>query len=92
MSYSFSVYAESKTEAILAAQAYFEANVLANQPIHKTDMAAAFENVLQHIALLRDPVEGEIVTISMNGSIIVQEFGVGQVASGCSVMVSPKPA
>ena len=89
MSYSFSVKANSKTDAILAAEAAFKA-MLVNQPIHAKDEAAAFANVREHIALAKDPDADEEVSIMMHGSIWVENDQVKSCGSGCSVSVMRK--
>lgn len=84
MSYSFSVQASSKKEAVEKVAAELE-KVVASQPPHEADKQAAKTTAETFIGLLRDPKDGESITVSMNGSLSWQETGV---FTGANVSVS----
>ena len=90
MSYSFSVKAESKTAAILAAEDKFKAEVLARNPIHAKDEAVAFNRLREHMALIPDPNADESIEVTMHGSIWAQDGQVRSCSSGCSVGIGRK--
>lgn len=96
MSYSFFVNGETKEAAKLAAIARYD-EVVATQPVHSRDRVEAFDNLDRHLALLSEPKEGEVVGVSMHGSIWVESPHLGDApervrsaGSGCSVSVGPK--
>ena len=86
MSYSLNVNADSKTAAILAAEAKFK-EMLASQPIHAKDEAAAFANLREHMALVKEPSADEEISVGMHGSIWVENDQVKSCGSGCSISV-----
>lgn len=73
MSYSFSVRASSKSEAVVAIDAEL-AKVFASQPIHELDRATAQAVAESYLLMLRDE-PGMDVAVSMNGSVYVPEPG-----------------
>ena len=69
MSYSFSVKASTKDEAKAAVAAEFN-KVVATQPIHARDKAAALANASAVIDLLSDDVPaGYVIGVSCNGYV-----------------------
>ena len=67
MSYSFSVQAPSKDEAKAAVAAKFD-EVIASQPMHERDKAAALSNATAVIDLLMDAPDRHI-SVSVNGYV-----------------------
>jgi len=67
MSYSIGVLASSKVEARAAAEEKFNSTVIATQPVHMHDKAAALANVDQALALVSEPAEGQEISVSMHG-------------------------
>lgn len=65
MSYSFTVRAPSKAEALRETVTKFEALVAA-QPLHERDRAAVLANVASALALLADE-ENRDIMVSCNG-------------------------
>jgi hypothetical protein len=74
MSYSFSVKAASKVEAV-AKVAEQMASVVAAQPSHATDHDAAVAAAGAFIGLLVEPTAGQCVSVSMYGSLGWREPG-----------------
>lgn len=68
MSYSFSVTAASKAEAVTAAEAKF-AEVVNSQPVHAADKEPTLAAISAFVGILVDPSEGEAVYLSVNGSV-----------------------
>lgn len=68
MSYSFSVQAPSKDEAKAAVAAEFD-KVMASQPTHATDKDAAVAAAGAFIDMLRNPAEGQVISVGMHGSL-----------------------
>jgi hypothetical protein len=68
MSYSFAVKAADKARAKQKAEAKFD-EVIAGQPIHSKDRAAALSLVDALIALLPDAREDQTVVVTVNGSL-----------------------
>jgi hypothetical protein len=68
MSYSFSMVAKSKAEAIEKVKAEFDGIVL-SQPSHGTDRDAAESAVTALIAVLTEVGENEKLTVSVSGSL-----------------------
>lgn len=68
MSYSFSVTADTKAEAIGKISQQFDA-VVAAQPSHAADKDAAVAAAKTFIGLLGDPHDGDEVNVSMSGSL-----------------------
>lgn len=98
MSYSFSLKAATKAAALAAAAAKFDAEVLAQQPVHRVDRDAALANAEKHLALVAEPVEGEEVSLSMYGSVGGDvDHGTGDVrrlttaGSGCTASIIRVP-
>lgn len=68
MSYSFSVMGATKDEAKTLIEAEFD-KIIASQPVHAADKAAALAAAGAFIDLLTDPPEGKVVRVSMHGSL-----------------------
>lgn len=68
MSYSFSVAAASKADAVAKVAAAFD-QVVASQPTHAADKEAAVAAAGAFIDLLQDPGEGEQIAVNMYGSL-----------------------
>lgn len=68
MSYSFSVRADSKAEACSKIEAEL-ANIVNAQPSHVADKQAAQDAAAAFVAVLRDPAEGEQISVTMYGSL-----------------------
>ena len=68
MSYSFTVGARTKDDAKALVEKAFD-DVLAQQPIHKADRAAAIAAADALIYLLGDPEEDQDVVVSVNGYV-----------------------
>lgn len=83
MSYSFSVTAASKDEAGVKVEAEL-AKVVELQPPHAADRQAAQDAAEAFIGLVREPGEGECITVSVCGSLTWQT---DDVFTGASVSV-----
>jgi len=69
MSYSFNVKAANKADAKAAVAVEFE-NVIASQPVHARDKAAALANADAVIDLLVDEAPaGQVISVSCNGYV-----------------------
>ncbi len=68
MSYSFSITANSKTDATRQIREQFDAVVVA-QPPHAADREAAVVAAQTLVRLLADPSEGDEICVSINGSL-----------------------
>lgn len=68
MSYSFSVRASSKAEAKDKIAAELD-TVVTGQPVHAADRKAAQAAAEAFVDLLVDPVEGQLVNVSVSGSL-----------------------
>jgi hypothetical protein len=68
MSYSFGISAASKDEAKKLVEAEL-AKVVAGQPYHERDRQAAQDAAGRLVDALADPADGEIVYVSMSGSL-----------------------
>ena len=68
MSYSFSITAYTKDDAGVKVEAELGKVVLA-QPAHEADRQAAQDAAEAFIDVLREPAEGEIINVSMSGSL-----------------------
>lgn len=66
MSYSFNVKAANKVDAKTAVAAEFDKVVIAIQPVHAHDRAAALANANAAIDLLAEK-EGKDISVSVNG-------------------------
>lgn len=75
MSYSFSISADSKADARAKVRAELD-KVVASQPVHAADKAAAEYAAEAFIGLLVAPVEGERICVSMHGSLSWRSEGV----------------
>lgn len=68
MSYSFAITGTSKADAAAKVAAEFD-QVVANQPNHAADKDGAVAAANAFINLLREPADGEQVTVTMYGSL-----------------------
>lgn len=68
MSYSFSVAADTKAQAVQKVREQFDSIVVA-QPTHAADKDAAVMVAATFVAFLADPHEGDEVHVSMSGSL-----------------------
>lgn len=68
MSYSFSVTADTKTDATRQIREQFDAVVVA-QPSHAADKEAAVVAAQTLVRLLAEPRAGDEIYVSMNGSL-----------------------
>lgn len=96
MSYSFNAKGDSKTDAILDAEAKFD-KVVHDMPVHGLDKGAVLDHMRNMVNLTREPQPDEEVLISMNGYIMqlnptAGPSGVTTAASGCLVSVGRKAA
>lgn len=66
MSYSFSAKGATKAAAKAAVAAEFD-KVIASQPVHAADKAAAIATAEAMIDVTREPAEGEEVRVSVSG-------------------------
>lgn len=66
MSYSFSIVASSKEEAVLQLEPKFD-EVVASQPVHTADKELAIKNATLVIGMLEDPDETQNVSVSVSG-------------------------
>jgi hypothetical protein len=90
MSYSFGVVAASKVEAVEKITAEL-VRVVEGQPQHATEKQAVQDAAGALVHVLTDPVEGEVVAVSMSGSLSWREAGIYTQASvSISAVVSPK--
>lgn len=86
MSYSFSVKAASKAEALAKVDAELN-KVVAGQPMHAADSAQASAAATAFVAILQEPSETQVVCVSVNGSLswdgnaVVTSASVGVYAS-----------
>jgi hypothetical protein len=74
MSYSFSVTAKTKDEAGKKVEAEL-GKVVTSQSVHDADRQAAQDVAEAFIDVLRDPIESEVVGVSMSGSLGWQKEG-----------------
>jgi len=68
MSYSFSVMANSKAEVRALVEKKFD-EVVQSQPTHAADRSAMLETVEAFTNILREPGEGEGISVSVSGSL-----------------------
>lgn len=88
MSYSFSVKAATKGEALDLVAKEFD-KIVASQSVHETDRAKAFEVVAEFLAFLPDD-EGQDVLASVHGSISTNDAGVYSASVGVSVQMAQR--
>lgn len=94
MSYSFNVLAASAATAALAVAAKLDETV-AQQPIHEADKAQAYTTTEQLLDLVREPAEGEQISVSVSGSVSkyrAEDEGFNNVSLSVHVGVMPAPA
>ena len=68
MSYSFNIRAASAADAIDAVNHEFD-KVVAGQPVHEVDRAQAVANAKAAIDIIAEPLEGEEISVSVNGYV-----------------------
>lgn len=68
MSYSFAIVGTSKADASAKVAAEFD-KVVTNQPSHAADKDAAVAAANAFIGLLREPRDGEQISVNMYGSL-----------------------
>lgn len=68
MSYSFTVTAANKAEAVAKLAGQMDV-VVQSQPVHKADRDAALEAASSYLKLVRDPKEDEHLQVSVHGSM-----------------------
>lgn len=90
MSYSFSVVAPSKSEAVTLVAVELDRVVVA-QPVHAADRAAAQATADALIGLLREEPDMD-VRVSCWGSIIAPTTGIREVRIGADVSLAPREA
>lgn len=88
MSYSFSVTAATKNEAIQKVSEQLDA-VVSGQPVHAADKAQALAAAVIFVNVLMDDPAKDIV-VSLNGSIWSTENGVAQLNVGVSAGLRDK--
>lgn len=96
MSYSLSVKGDTKAQARENAEEKFDTQVVANQPVHVQDKAAALANLDTSLAMIAEPQPHEEVNVTMHGSISVDGATAGRgvigVGIGANVWLANKPA
>lgn len=97
MSYSLSFRAASIAALCAAAASKFDAEVVAQQPAHMVDRAAALANLKTHAELAGEPPERKELSASMHGSVWAEvDPSTGavtrlmSVGGGCSVSIADK--
>jgi hypothetical protein len=88
MSYSFSVRAATKAEASLKVAAEL-ATVVASQPVHAADQAAAQMTADSFILVVRED-ETQDIGVSVNGSLWGTDGGINQASVSISVSLVAK--
>ena len=88
MSYSFCVVATNKAEALSLVSVELD-RVIAAQPAHAADRAAAQAHAETMIGLLRDDPDMD-VRVSVFGSIVAPTTGITQVSTGADAMLWPR--
>lgn len=68
MSYSFTVTAANKAEAVAKLAGQMDV-VVQSQPVHKVDRDAALEAASSYLKLVREPKEGEHLSVAVHGSM-----------------------
>lgn len=92
MSYSFSVAGATKADVKSKLAEAFD-NVVKNQPSHEADRAAALACGEAFVDMLREPGEGDEVSVSVYGSLSWPNEKPGEFYSGnVSVTAGVKPA
>jgi hypothetical protein len=91
MSYSFHVQDGSKKGVGKLVAAELD-KVVASQPVHAVDVKVAHDAAEASVALLVDPSEDEVVSVSVSGSIGGRADGEYTTANvSVSVAIRPKP-
>lgn len=88
MSYSFTLTAPSKVEAIALVNAELN-RIVEEQPVHAADRDAAQGAAANMIALVRDEPDMD-VKVSMWGSIVAPESGISHVSFGVDATLQPR--
>jgi hypothetical protein len=84
MSYSFSITGGNKAEAIANIDSEL-GKVISGQSIHAADRQQAMDAAEAFVNILKEPGEGEFISISMHGSLSWRD---NDVFTGASVSVS----
>ena len=90
MSYSFSVRGASKNDVLAEAKSKFD-EVVAGERMHERDRPAALAAAEAFVGMLRDPGDGEVVVLTMYGSVGWEAEG-ALLSSGVSVSASVQRA
>lgn len=93
MSYSFSIVADTKSEATAKIREQFD-SIVASQPSHAADKEAAIVAAQTFVRLLAEPGAGDAIYVSMNGSLgwkhdIPDQFIHANVSINTSVQAKP---
>lgn len=94
MSYSFNVLAASTALAAAAVATKLDETV-AQQPIHEADKAQAQVAVDSLLPLLREPGDGEQISVSVSGSVSkyrADDEGFNNLSLSVHANIAPKPA
>ncbi len=93
MSYSFSAKGDSKTEALLDAEAKF-AKVVADMPVHEKDQEQVLSHARNMVALIKGPdAATEEVVVTMSGYVSHQHDGsIVSASASCGAYLSRKTA
>lgn len=89
MSYSFNVTGSDKADAVAKASAELD-KVVAQQPAHETDRAAAQVAIESFVGLVKDPGEKQAVYVSVNGSVWKEDDGLRNASLGVAVSLIDK--
>lgn len=93
MSYSISVRVAAAALGLAAVSAEFD-KVVAQQPIHEADRAPALAVTEAYLGLVREPAEGEEISISLSGwvstrGIEAEAFNSAAVSAQVSIVQKP---
>jgi len=94
MSYSFNILAATSVLAAAEVAAKLDETV-ASQPIHEADKAQAQAAVDSLLPLLREPAEGEQLSVSVSGSVSkyrAEDEGFNSLSLSVHASIAPKPA
>jgi hypothetical protein len=92
MSYSFNVLAATSVLAAAAVATKLD-ETAAQQPIHEADKAQAQAAVESLLPLLREPEEGEQISVSVSGSVSkyrVEDEGFNSLSLSVNAHLAPK--
>lgn len=86
MSFSFNVRGKSKADAIVKVHEEL-GKVVAQQPVHAADQLAAREAADGYLHVLDQPTEGSEISVSVSGSIGMQDGRVTSVMVGVNAAI-----